>query len=207
MVICRCSSPLLKRAVGCDVNCCHPDDRLTLVFGKHRQTPGGFEPYRTCCESPGAPSTKFRDTSAPAHRVGAARELGQQKGLLISERERLIADYAHAIADVQNRSVQFHSQVEEAHNKLSVRESDIAVAGGLLAERERALAGSEQQLEATRTQLQDREARISAREAQQAAWEAETVGREEVSASRRGPADGPVACHNKAKYGVTKKPH
>ncbi|KAF8284742.1 hypothetical protein TcYC6_0033590 [Trypanosoma cruzi] len=57
-----------------------PMTGLRMDFGKHHQTLGGFEPYRTCCESPGASSTKFRDSIAPAHRVGAARELGASKG-------------------------------------------------------------------------------------------------------------------------------
>ncbi|RNC38847.1 putative trans-sialidase [Trypanosoma cruzi] len=99
-----------------------------MDFGTHRQALGGFEPYRTRCESPGAPNTKFRDPIAPAHRAGAARELGVHRGLIIAERERLGTDHAYAIAGARNRNTELHSQAEEAHNSLSAREAGIAVA-------------------------------------------------------------------------------
>ncbi|ESS62068.1 hypothetical protein TCDM_10287 [Trypanosoma cruzi Dm28c] len=100
-----------------------------MDFGTHHQALGGFGPYRTRCESPGAPNTKFRDPIAPAHRGGAARELGAHRGLAIAERERLGAHHAYAIAGARNRNTEPHSQAEEAHNSLSAREAGIAVAG------------------------------------------------------------------------------
>ncbi|KAF8284650.1 hypothetical protein TcBrA4_0076430 [Trypanosoma cruzi] len=100
-----------------------------MDFGTHHQALGGFGPYRTRCESPGAPNTKFRDPIAPARRAGAARELGAHRGLIIAERERLGAHHAYAIAGARNRNTEPHSQAEEAHNSLSAREAGIAVAG------------------------------------------------------------------------------
>ncbi|RNC52440.1 hypothetical protein TcCL_ESM10328 [Trypanosoma cruzi] len=176
-----------------------------MDLGIHRQTMGGHNPHRTCCESPGASNTKFRDSSAPAHRVGVARELGVHQWLIMAERGRSITDYAPAIADARNRNGQPNSQVEEARNNLSARESNIARACDHFGQQEDALAGREQQLEATRAQLQEREARVNAKEAQQAAWEAAATGREDAPTSPRGPTDGPVARQNMAENGDTKQ--
>ncbi|RNC34289.1 putative trans-sialidase [Trypanosoma cruzi] len=71
---------------------------------------------------------------APAHRVGAARELGGKQGLVIAERQILSSDYTRAVADVQTRTAQICFQTEEALNYCSARETSIAVVGGLFAE-------------------------------------------------------------------------
>ncbi|KAF8278912.1 hypothetical protein TcBrA4_0105810 [Trypanosoma cruzi] len=168
---------------------------------------GGHNPHRTCCESPSASNTKLRDSSALAHRVWAARELGGKQRLTMAERERLSTDHAPAITDAQNRNTELYLQVEEAHNNLSTRESNIAGARDHVGQRENAFAGRKQQLEAIRAQLQEREARANAKEAQQAPWEAATTGREDAPTSPRGPTDGPVARQNMAEDSGTKQPH
>ncbi|RNC33213.1 hypothetical protein TcCL_Unassigned04105 [Trypanosoma cruzi] len=132
--------------------------------------------------------------------MGAALELGHQKGLITAERERLNFDYANAVADVQNRNAQLNSQVEEAHINLSVRESNTAGAGNQVLELQRQLEAADGQLRALEFnlgrltgQLQEREARQNA---QQHARDAETAGRDEALATR-----------HVANGGVTTLPH
>ncbi|RNF00775.1 amino acid transporter, partial [Trypanosoma cruzi] len=94
-----------------------------------------IRPLQALGEPPCSSITKFRCSSAAAHRLGAAWELGVQQGLIIAERQILGSDYTRAIAGVADRSAQLYSQVEEAHNHLSACESSIAVAGDLFAGR------------------------------------------------------------------------
>ncbi|KAF8279418.1 hypothetical protein TcBrA4_0103290 [Trypanosoma cruzi] len=53
---------------------------LRSIPGKHRQILGGFNPYGAHYRSPGTSLTKFRDSSAPAHRVGRPVSWGSSKG-------------------------------------------------------------------------------------------------------------------------------
>ncbi|RNE96565.1 putative trans-sialidase [Trypanosoma cruzi] len=103
---------------------------FAIDFRKDRQAIGGLDR----CGSPGVSGTKFRCSSAPAHRVGAARELGGKQGLVIAERQILSSDYTRAVADVQNWTAQIYFRTEEALNYRSARETNIAVFGGLFAE-------------------------------------------------------------------------
>ncbi|RNC36578.1 putative trans-sialidase [Trypanosoma cruzi] len=107
---------------------------FAIDFRKYRQAIGGLDRCGALWESPGVPSTKFRCSSAPAHRVGAARELGGKQGLVIAERQILSSDYTRAVADVQNWTAVIYFQTEEALNYRSARETDISVVGGLFAE-------------------------------------------------------------------------
>ncbi|RNC57815.1 helicase-like protein [Trypanosoma cruzi] len=135
-----------------------------------------------------APQIHNFETQALLPAMGAARELGQQQGLITADRERLNFDYANAVADVQNRNAQLNSQVEEAHINLLVRESNIAGAGNQVLEPQRQLEAAYAQLrerefnlERLTGQLQEREARHNA---QQPARDAETAGRDEAPATR-----------------------
>ncbi|RNC42683.1 putative trans-sialidase [Trypanosoma cruzi] len=106
---------------------------FAIDFSKDRQAIGGLGRCGTLFESLGVSSTKFRCSSTPAHRVGAARELGGKQGLVIAERQILNSDYTHAVADVRNWTAQIYFQTEEALNYCSARETNISVAGGLFA--------------------------------------------------------------------------
>ncbi|RNF07028.1 putative trans-sialidase [Trypanosoma cruzi] len=103
---------------------------FAIDFRKDCQAIGGLD----LCGSPGVSSTKFRCSSAPAHRVGAAWELGGKQGLVIAERQILSLDYTCAVAEVQNWNARIYFRTEEALNYRSARQSNISVFGGLFAE-------------------------------------------------------------------------
>ncbi|KAF8278725.1 hypothetical protein TcBrA4_0107870 [Trypanosoma cruzi] len=107
---------------------------FAIDFSKDRQALGGLDRCGEICELPGVSSTKFRCSSAPAHRVGAAWELGGKQGLVIAERQILSSDYTRAVADVQNWTAQIYFRTEEALNYRFARETNIAVFCGLFAE-------------------------------------------------------------------------
>ncbi|KAF8282055.1 hypothetical protein TcBrA4_0082170 [Trypanosoma cruzi] len=107
---------------------------FAIDFSKNCQAIGGLDRCGALWESPGASSTKFRCSNAPAHRVGAARELGGKQGLVIAERQILGSDYTRAVADVQNWTARIYLWTEKALNYRFARETNIAVFGGLFAE-------------------------------------------------------------------------
>ncbi|KAF8278727.1 hypothetical protein TcBrA4_0108040 [Trypanosoma cruzi] len=107
---------------------------FAIDFSKDRQALGGLDRCGEICELPGVSSTKFRCSSAPAHRVGAAWELRGKQGLVIAERQILSSEYTRAVADVQNWTAQIYFRTEEALNYRFARETNIAVFGGLFAE-------------------------------------------------------------------------
>ncbi|RNF23001.1 putative trans-sialidase, partial [Trypanosoma cruzi] len=107
---------------------------FTIDFSKDRQALGGLDRCGALCELPGVSSTKFRCSITPAHRVGAARELGGKQGLVIAERQILNSDHTRAVADVRNWTARIYLWTEKALNYRSARETDISVVGGLFAE-------------------------------------------------------------------------
>ncbi|KAF8277349.1 hypothetical protein TcBrA4_0111380 [Trypanosoma cruzi] len=109
---------------------------FAIDFSKDCQAIGGLD----LCGSPGVSSTKFRCSSAPAHHVEAARELGGKQGLVIAERQILSSDYTRAVAEAQNWTAQIYFRTEEALNYRSARETNIAVFCGLFAEGEDAVS-------------------------------------------------------------------
>ncbi|RNF14422.1 helicase-like protein [Trypanosoma cruzi] len=144
-----------------------------------------------------APQIPNFETKVLLPAMGAARELGHQKGPITAERKRLNIDYANAVADVQNRNAQLNSRIEEAHINLSVRESNIAGAGNQVLELRQQLEAAHAQLREREFnlgfltgQLQEREARLNAL---QTARDAETARRDDAPATRHVANDGVTA--------------